>query len=48
MIYHVLLKLNIYVNLKFQKTKTYATVVINLFFQKALLFKRVFQLLQSI
>ena len=32
--YHVLLKLSIPVNLKFQKTKTEAPVVINLFFKK--------------
>ena len=32
--YHILLKLSISVNLKFQKTKTEAPVVINLFFKK--------------
>ena len=32
--YHVLLKLSIFVNLKFQKNKTEASAVINLFFKK--------------
>ena len=45
--YCILLKLSIFVNLKFQKIKTEASGVINLFFKKYL-FKHVFQLLPSI
>ena len=32
--YHILLKLSMPVNLKFQKTKSEAPIVINLFFKK--------------
>ena len=45
--YCILLKPSIFVNLKFQKIKTEASGLINLFFKKYL-FKHVFQLLPSI
>ena len=46
--YHILLKLSISVNLKFQKTKTDAPLCDKFVFQKVYLFKHVSQLLPSI
>ena len=46
--YCILLKLSIFVNLKFQKIKTEASGVIKFVFQKVYLFKHVFQLLPII